>query len=93
MIEKAKWFNSGGGIIVYYGKLNNGLYFSYGEDTLIIFDDDYEHTRIEGLTDEWVEKHIVECIDVTDIYGKIGKAVTELIKEIKDTAEEEGVIR
>ena len=58
---------TGGNCYVFFGKFNDGTYFSFGLDTFIIWDADYGITftqefydETEGDTYQWEQDHLLE---------------------------------
>ena len=97
-VISAKDYNSGGNVLVYYGKLDNGRYYSLGLNQLFILDADYEETltekfynETEGDTYEWNKQHIIEKYEfptndnyATDIVKDIFKVLKETYPDMRD---------
>ena len=66
-VINATYYNSGGNVYIYYGKLENGQYFSLSMNELFILDADFSETltldfifETKGDTSEWDKQHIKE---------------------------------
>lgn len=66
-IKSVKVAETGGRNFLYYGELKDGLYFAYGMDALIFYNDNYENSfRDNGYI--WEKRHQVrELTDKKDI--------------------------
>lgn len=61
--------NTGGGTLVEYGKLANGLYYGLNEETLVIYNDDYHQAYLNQDEEDlyqWQEDHIINAFDPDD---------------------------
>jgi len=81
-------YHSGGGVIVHYGLLSNGNYFTYSLDTFCILDSDYGETLTEkffeetdGDTYDWDKEH---CLKVYDLSNEYPTEIKEIIRQLEE---------
>ena len=69
-VSEVKGFNSGGNIMVYYGKLlNSDKFFVYGNDILSILNADYGETLTEDFVQDsfwWEKEHTIKNYETKD---------------------------
>ena len=90
-VIKAKYYNSGGNVLVYYGQLENGRYFSLSMNQLFILDADYAETlteefynETEGDTYEWDKKHTLESYSFPSTDKDAIDTVKNIFKKLKE---------
>jgi len=70
---------------VFYGKLNNGYYFSYtnSDDTIVIFDAE-PFSKNFFNNDDWETEHYIDDLDITEhleFYNTFHKYIDIVLKE------------
>ncbi len=69
-VVNANYEETGGGIITYYGSLDNGKYFVFGNNTLLFCDADYGEVfteeffeQTDGDISEWEQEHVLRSFE------------------------------
>ena len=90
MITKIDRYNSGGNVMIYYGKLDNGKYFVFDMDSLSILDTDYAETltdefyaETDGDTFDWDAKHVIKTYYISEKYN-CKDWINDLVTEIRN---------
>ena len=91
-VISAKYFNSGGGCITYYGQLENGKYFVLGLNHLMILNADYGDTLTDefyektgGDTYDWEKEHTLEQYSFPTSEKYPNDIVTAIFEKLKET--------
>lgn len=87
----ADYYNSGGNVYIYYGKLEDGKYYSLSGSTLYILNADYGenltdefYEKTDGDCYEWEQKHILEQFSFPTSDAEIKKTGKNIFKKLKE---------
>jgi hypothetical protein len=82
-IKTATACYTGGGVYIYYGQLENGLFFHAADTSDFIWISDADTSTEEACYFEYYEKHNVETITDPDVFKTLWNAIIEHVLDKK----------